>query len=264
MQKFINGFQIDMESVHVIMRPMLLKLGDHRNLSLNCVKRLSYLTQLFPSTFSITLCEQLLQHLKKLLENLVQAHKGVSKVGENEQKIAIIIEIFHQIPAATPKFIDVLCRLVMTAEKTISIEASSPFRVPLMKFLLRYPSETINLLLNDNNIKDQQWSRYLEFLIKHKDGKPFRDVLCKNTERLTIMLLAHSQQQQNPNSNFTSSEKSEFQHQAIKIVSLLIKFDEQWLSTQSQLMAAFRQIWCSDEYHAVHKKVRIMSSTTSN
>lgn len=138
MQKFIAGFQIDMESVHAIMRPMLLTLGDHRNLSLNCVKRLSYLTQLFPSTFSITLCEQLLQHLKKLLENLIQAHKGVSKTGENEQKIATIIGIFHQIPAATPKFIDVLCRLVMQTEKSLLVEASSPFRIPLMKFLLRY------------------------------------------------------------------------------------------------------------------------------
>ncbi|XP_011505966.1 PREDICTED: transformation/transcription domain-associated protein [Ceratosolen solmsi marchali] len=251
MQKFIAGFQIDMESVHAIMRPMLLTLGDHRNLSLNCVKRLSYLTQLFPSTFSITLCEQLLQHLKKLLENLIQAHKGVSKTGENEQKIATIIGIFHQIPAATPKFIDVLCRLVMQTEKQLLVEASSPFRVPLMKFLLRYPTETLNLFLNDNNIKDQQWSRYLEFLIKHKNGKSFRDVLHKSTARLIAMLLANSQ----INSNLTLNEKSELQHQAIRIVSVLIKFDEQWLSSQTQLVAALRQIWCNDDYHALHKKV---------
>ncbi|XP_023247442.1 transformation/transcription domain-associated protein [Copidosoma floridanum] len=251
MQKFIAGFQIEMESVHAIMRPMLLTLGDHRNLSLNCVKRLSYLTQLFPSTFSITLCEQLLQHLKKLLENLIQAHKGVSRTGENEQKIATIIEIFHQIPAATPKFIEVLCRLVLQAEKALLIEASSPFRMPLMKFLLRYPTDTLTLFLNDNNIKDQQWSRYLEFLIKHKEGKPFRDMLCKSSLRLVSMLLVHSQ----INSTLTPEEKSELQHQAIRIVSVLIKFDEQWLSTQLQLVAALKQIWCNDDYHALHKKV---------
>ncbi|XP_046480160.1 transformation/transcription domain-associated protein [Neodiprion pinetum] len=251
MKKFIAGFQIDMESVHAIMRPMLLTLGDHRNLSLNCVKRLSYLTQLFPSTFSITLCEQLLQHLKKLLENAIQARKGVSKSGESEQKIAIIISIFHQIPAATPKFIDVLCRLVLQTEKSLLVEASSPFRVPLMKFLLRYPAETLNLFLHDNNIKDQQWSRYLEFLIKHKDGKPFRDVLRNSTARLTTMLLAHSQ----TNSSLTAAEKSELQHQAVRIISILIKFDEQWFSTQGQLVAALKQIWCNDEYQALHKKV---------
>lgn len=251
MKMFISGFQIDMESVHTIMRPMLLTLGDHRNLNLNCVRKLSYLTQLFPSTFSITLCEQLLQHLKKLLENLIQAHKSISKTGENDQKITTIIGIFHEIPAATPKFIDVLCRLILQTEKSLLVEVSSPFRIPLMKFLLRYPAETLNLFLHDNNIKDQQWSRYLEYLIKHKDGKLFRDILHNSTARLVTMLLAHSQ----TNSNLTHVEKNELQYRAIKIIAILIRFDEQWLSTQNQLIGALKQIWCNNDYQALHKKV---------
>ncbi|XP_032685098.1 transformation/transcription domain-associated protein [Odontomachus brunneus] len=253
MRTFISGFQIDMESVHTTMRPMLLTLGDHRNLSLNCVKRLSYLTQLFPSTFSITLCEQLLQHLKKLLENLIQTQKGILKTGENEQKITTIIGIFHEIPAATPKFIDLLCRLVLHTEKTLLVEVSSPFRVPLMKFLLRYPADTLSLFLHDNNIKDQQWSRYLEYLIKHKDGKPIRDILHNSSTRLVAMLLTHSNTQ--TNSNLSHMEKSELQYRAIKIIALLIRFDEQWLSTQTQLVSALKQIWCANDYQALHKKV---------
>lgn len=252
MRTFISGFQVEMETVHNVIRPMLLTLGDHRNLNLNCVKKLSYLTQLFPSTFSITLCEQLLQHLKKLLENLIQAQKSILKTGDNEQKIITIIGIFHEIPAATPKFIDLLCRLVLHTEKTLLVEVSSPFRVPLMKFLLRYPADTLSLFLHDNNIKDQQWSRYLEYLIKHKDGKPIRDhILHNSSTRLVAMLLAHSQ----TNSNLTHMEKSELQFRAIKIISLLIRFDEQWLSTQTQLVNALKQIWCNDDYQTLHKKV---------
>lgn len=76
MQKFLAGFQIDMEMVHSVMRPLLLTLGDHRNLSVNGAKRLSYLTQLFPSTFSEKLCEQLLQLLKKLLDYSIQTNRG--------------------------------------------------------------------------------------------------------------------------------------------------------------------------------------------
>lgn len=76
MQKFLSGFQIDMEMVHPVMRPLLLTLGDHRNLSVNGAKRLSYLTQLFPSTFSEKLCEQLLQLLKKLLDYSIQTNRG--------------------------------------------------------------------------------------------------------------------------------------------------------------------------------------------
>lgn len=251
MKMFISGFQIDKDSVHTIIRPMLLTLGDHRNLNLNCVRKLSYLTQLFPNIFSVTLCEQLLQHLRKLLENLIQGHKSVSKTGENEQKITIIIGIFQQVSATSPKFIDVLCRLILQAEKSLLVEVSSPFKTHLMKFLLCYPAETLNLFLHDNNIKDQQWSRYLEYLIKHKDGKPFRDILHNSTARLVTMLLAHSQ----TNSNLTHVEKSELQYRAIKIIAILIKFDEQWLSTQNQLVDALKQIWYNDDYQALHKKV---------
>lgn len=77
MQKFLSGFQIDMEMVHPVMRPLLLTLGDHRNLSVNGAKRLSYLTQLFPSTFSEKLCEQLLQLLRKLLDYSIHTNRGM-------------------------------------------------------------------------------------------------------------------------------------------------------------------------------------------
>ncbi|PSN44253.1 Transcription-associated protein 1 [Blattella germanica] len=251
MKKFIAGFQIDMEMVHAVMRPLLMTLGDYRNLSLNGAKRLSYLTQLFPSSFNEKLCEQLLQHLKKLLEVAILAHKGVSKSGENEQKIATIIGIFHQIPAATPKFIDVLCRLVLQTEKSLLIEASSPFREPLIKFLLRFPQETIDLFLNDNNIKDQQWSRYLEYVIKHKDGKPFRDVLQNSSARLISLALGNVTTQP-----LLAEDKSEMQYQSIRIISLLIKLDDQWLSSQHQLVNALKQIWCDDQYQQeLHVKV---------
>ncbi|GFG36813.1 hypothetical protein Cfor_08647 [Coptotermes formosanus] len=219
MKKFISGFQIDME-------------------------------MLFPSSFNEKLCEQLLQHLRKLLEVAILAHKGVSKNGENEQKIATIIGIFHQIPAAVPKYIDVLCRLVLQTEKSLLVEASSPFREPLIKFLLRFPQETIDLFLNDNNIKDQQWSRYLEFMIKHKDGKPFRDVLQNSSTRLINLTLGNSSQQ-----FLQPMDKREMQYQSIRITSLLIKLDDQWLSSQHQLVSAYKQIWCDDQYQEFHRKV---------
>ena len=58
--QFIIGGHIVLEVVHSAMRPLLLMLGDHRNLDLNVIQRLSSLTQLFPNTFNEKLCEQLL------------------------------------------------------------------------------------------------------------------------------------------------------------------------------------------------------------
>ena len=45
------------------------------------------------------------------------------------------------------------------------LEPGSPFQAPLMKFLLRYPQESVDMFLNENNILEQQWNRCL--LQKH-------------------------------------------------------------------------------------------------
>ncbi|CAA9994102.1 unnamed protein product [Nesidiocoris tenuis] len=82
----------------------------------------------------------------------------MSKNGETEQIVATIISIFHQIPAAGPRFIEPLSQLVLQTERNLLVGASSPFRHPLLKFLLRYPQETVLLLLSDNNIKRSGWN----------------------------------------------------------------------------------------------------------
>lgn len=44
------------------------------------------------------------------------------------------------------------------------------------------------------------------------------------------------------------SKRYELQHQSIRIVTFLIKRDDLWLLTQPDLVDAFKQIWCNDEY----------------
>lgn len=84
---------------------------------------------------------------------LTRMDLGLSKNNENVQQIATIIDIFQQTPAASSKFISELCQLVLHTENAMLVEASSPFRQPLLKFLLRYPAETLEYFLDDANIK---------------------------------------------------------------------------------------------------------------
>lgn len=185
--------------IHNAMRPLLLTLGDYRNLTLNGTKRLSYLTRLFPSMFNEKLCEQLLTHIHKMLENSVASNKEsnfleAAKTGDTEQKIITILGIFHQIPAATNKFIETLCRLILQTENSLQIEPQSPFREPLVKFLIRFPSDTIDLLMNDNNIKNQQINRFVIYLLKHPSGLKFRNVMQLRSNRLTQLILCNPQE----------------------------------------------------------------------
>ncbi|XP_014255602.1 transformation/transcription domain-associated protein [Cimex lectularius] len=260
MKTFLAGTQVDMNIVHDdIMKPLLLTLGDNRNVSLSVARRLSYLVQLFPTSFNEKLCEQLLQNLQKLLETIKQSQSGITKSGETENIVATIINIFHQIPAAGSRFIEPLSLLVLQTERSLLVGASSPFRHPLLKFLLRYPQQTINLLLTDSNIKDDMWNKYLEYIIKHEDGKPFRDVLQSNSgiERLVMMALGASQ----PSATLTTEEQLELQFQSIRIVSLLVKFDNQWIATQYQLAQTYIQIWCNDKYLQRHKVIESIEYT---
>lgn len=296
------------------MRPLLLTLGDYRNLTLNGTKRLSYLTQLFPSMFNEKLCEQLLQHICKMLEISIAANKGKNflssaKTGETELKMATILDIFHQIPAATNKFIETLCRLILQTEKSLMIEPSCPFRQPLVKFLLRYPQDTMDLLTNEINVKDPQNNRFVIYLLKHKDGEQFREVMQYRSSYLVQLILctvntyaamestmdmdasmstmgsplapaitspigtapigqaiaspmnqsinqsmdAHSMV--SPMALFTPEEQYEAQHQAIAIIETLMEFDENWLSTQDDIISALKVIWESDLYKSCETNV---------
>ncbi|KAL3832377.1 hypothetical protein ACJMK2_024027 [Sinanodonta woodiana] len=257
MKKFIAGCHIEMEIVHNAMRPLLLTLGDYRSLDLNVIQRLSSLTQLFPNTFNEKLCEQLLQHLKKWLDVTALSQKtGQVRVNgqviSQELKIcAAIINIFHLIPASSQKMIDPLVKLTLQGEKALLMEAGSPFREPLLKFLLRYPSQTIELLLNDVHIKDMQFLRFFEYLLKSKDGQQFRDFMKMQTLKLVTMATGSGQTPtppQTPTGTAITPARSDLEFQAILIIHILVRFDDKWLSTQPQLVNCLKKIWISDAF----------------
>lgn len=100
--------------------------------------------------------------------------------------------------------------------------------------------------MNDNNIKDQQWSRFLVYLVKHPVAGPaYREALQNHKKsRLLQMLSANT-----TSTILPQADRAEIQFQAIRLVSLLIKYDDQWLSTQHELVEILKRIWCSDQYH---------------
>lgn len=58
------------------MKKQLGDLGDYRNLTLCGTRRLWYLVQLFPTSFSDMFCTHLMDIMKKMFEVLIQMKKG--------------------------------------------------------------------------------------------------------------------------------------------------------------------------------------------
>lgn len=74
-----------------------------------------------------------------------------------------------------------------------SCQAGSPFREPLIKFLTRHPSQTVELFMMEATLNDPQWSRM--FMVRHWHPIVLSCVSCHNiklslfTQLLNKMLL---------------------------------------------------------------------------
>ncbi|XP_012878859.1 PREDICTED: transformation/transcription domain-associated protein [Dipodomys ordii] len=256
MRKFLEGATIEVDQIHTHMRPLLMMLGDYRSLTLNVVNRLTSVTRLFPNSFNDKFCDQMMQHLRKWMEVVVITHKGGQRSDGNEMKIcSAIINLFHLIPAAPQTLVKPLLEVVMKTERAMLIEAGSPFREPLIKFLTRHPSQTVELFMMEATLNDPQWSRMFMSFLKHKDARPLRDVLAANPNRfITLLLPGGAQAAVRPGSPSTSTLRLDLQFQAIKIISIIVKNDDTWLANQHSLVSQLRRVWVSETFQERHRK----------
>ena len=83
-----------------------------------------------------------------------------------------------------------LCKLVLKTERALLIEPGSVLREPLMKYLVRFPSHTLDYFLEDITAKDAQFSRFLTKLVDHEEhGRAFREgALAGRADRLAAMI----------------------------------------------------------------------------
>ncbi|XP_030629397.1 transformation/transcription domain-associated protein [Chanos chanos] len=256
MRKFLEGATIEVDQIHTHMRPLLMMLGDYRSLTLNVVNRLTSVTRLFPNSFNDKFCDQMMQHLRKWMEVVVITHKGGQRSDGSEMKIcSAIINLFHLIPAAPQTLVKPLLEVVMKTERAMLIEAGSPFREPLIKFLTRHPSQTVELFMMEATLNDPQWSRMFMSFLKHKDAKPLRDVLASNPNRFVPLLVPPGTAATvRPGSPSTSTARLDLQYQAIKIISIIVKNDEGWLAGQHSLVSQLRRVWVSEAFQERHRK----------
>ena len=146
--------------------------------------------ELFPELFNEKLCEQLLAHLRRWTDTAVstantQNHQQVKPALRSTEEIKIcgaIMNMFHLVPAASTKLIEPLIALTVKTERALVLEVCSPFRKPLVAFLLHYPQQAVEHFLT--NISDPLVNRLFICILRRDDAKPFRSALEGNAVRL--------------------------------------------------------------------------------
>ncbi len=164
------------------LRPVLLNLADYKKLSVPLLQGLSRLLELLTNCFNVTLGEKLLEHLNKWTDPAKIASTKLWKDGENIKIAASIIEIFHLLPAAANKFLDALVLITIQLEAQLPREVSSPYRVPLIKFLNRYPTESLDYFLP--RLIQLDCGKLFRFVIKEELAIALREELAKNPQKL--------------------------------------------------------------------------------
>ncbi|XAR57979.1 Non-specific serine/threonine protein kinase [Bertholletia excelsa] len=170
------------------LRPILVNLAHTKNLSMPLLQGLARLLELLSNWFNVTLGNKLLEHLKKWLEpeKLAQCQKSW-KAGEEPKVAAAIIELFHLLPSAAGKFLDELVTLTIDLEAALPAgqfysEINSPYRLPLTKFLNRYPTAAVDYFLA--RLSQPKYFRRFMYIIRSDAGQPLREELSKSPEKI--------------------------------------------------------------------------------
>ena len=121
--------QADIELVHGALRPLLMMLGDYRNLSPPLLSRLMYMIELFPTSFNEKMCNSLMVHLRSWIEVLqtssttpLPSGGGAGKKGEDTSICLHIMNMIHMLPASTFRLFEPLLALSIKGEKALGIE----------------------------------------------------------------------------------------------------------------------------------------------
>ena len=148
---------------------------------------------------------------------------------------------------------------MLTTERALSIEPGSLLRDPLRRYLARFPSETLDIFLQEQYSKDGQWSRFVEYLLKHEEGEVFRTGLQKKTEKLIAMMTGNTTSTNqlvqlgiHPPHATNPAEKAEIQFWAVRFTALLTKRCLDWIAGQQQLIET---LWDNEAtYQEKHRK----------
>ncbi|DBA02933.1 TPA: hypothetical protein N0F65_005960 [Lagenidium giganteum] len=181
LNKQSKDISLPKELLQQCLRPILLNLADYRNLTLPLLDGLSRLLSLLSSCFNVTLGEKLLEHLRQWRDPERIINAGIWKRGEEPLVAAAIIDLFHLLPP-NEAFVEPLVNCVVDLEGALSRfgsfgKMSSPYRMPLTKFLNRYASTSVAFFLKKEHLTETKFSTLFQQLIKSPEAAPLRALI---------------------------------------------------------------------------------------
>ncbi|KAK4169055.1 hypothetical protein QBC43DRAFT_84730 [Cladorrhinum sp. PSN259] len=164
------------------LRPVLASLQDAKRLTVHSLENLARLLRLLTTYFKVEIGSRLLDHIKVIAEPaFLQTVSFTFFEQHNAMKvIAAVFNIFHLLPEAAKQFKERVIDNVLDLEEKLRRTHLSPFRVPLYKYLNKYPSDVLGFTLG--KIEELRYGRFLSQVLRHPDSQSLRDYGAANVE----------------------------------------------------------------------------------
>ncbi|RMJ19860.1 hypothetical protein CDV36_000496 [Fusarium kuroshium] len=166
------------------LRPVLQSLSDPKRLSVSGLDNLSRLLKLLTSYFKVEIGARLLDQIDSIVEPSALQQISFTFFDQHPQMkvITAILNIFHLLPALAEGFKERLIDCFLGLEDKLRRTQQSPFRLPMYRYLNRYPKEIWAYLLG--KLDDLKYGRFLAQVLRHADSNALREVAVENVEGL--------------------------------------------------------------------------------
>ena len=221
-------------------------------------KKIIYHCQLVPWVFKENVSNQLVNSLISLLDTLCGGNKEIipdhnddksvseQRAARDTKKLSDIktvseaLNLLYELPNVGTSNMERLVTKIIEVEKNLNIEASSPLREPLVRYLILYPQETFQIFLSTTNGSNEHWGRLLEFCLKHECSSPLRNAVECNISQLICLLESFP-------------DLKQLQYVAVRLIHLVCKWNPDWIAQQPTIVAALRKLWGTEEVQQMYQ-----------
>jgi transformation/transcription domain-associated protein len=166
------------------LRPILMNLSDHKRLTVPGLEGLARLLELLTFYFKVEIGKKLLDHLKAWAEPS-QLHANSTKNLNSQQNIkviAAILNVFHLLPPTAYVFMNDLMHTLFYLESHLRRQHNSPFRLPIAKFLDRYPQQAFAYFVP--KLSDRTYGRFYSSILANENCANLREHTRENLEEM--------------------------------------------------------------------------------
>lgn len=175
------------------LRPILMNLQDPKRLTVPGLEGLARLLTLLTSYFKVEIGARLLDHMKAIADDttLQKVSFGLVEQSAPMRIAAAILNVFHLLPPAATSFMEHLVSKVLYLEERLRRTSDSPFRKPLVKYLNRYPRESMNFF--QVRLHDERLGRFFGQVLMDPESEPLRLALVSDSEAFIARVFGQEQ-----------------------------------------------------------------------